>query len=59
MTACVILYRIGAGPVLFVADATDEVSVFPDRDAAVAYALNNRLFESGQATFQIVELDEL
>jgi hypothetical protein len=60
---CVILYRVGIGGVV---DAVHEItadgtfiSEFPSVDAAVAFADRNALFESGQASYQIVELDEL
>ena len=59
MTECVILYRVNNGPVQFVADADGEIAVYPHQDTAIDYALNNKLFESGQAAYQIVELDEI
>lgn len=60
---CCILYRVGIGRLQFVYDGTDEsgehIAEFPHMDAAVAYADANKLFQSGQADYQIVELDEL
>lgn len=57
---CCILYRVNGGKLQFVAtsDAGD-ICEFPDMDAAISYADQNGLFESGQADYQIVELDEL
>lgn len=61
MNDCVILYRTKGGVVDIVRnpDETDLPSVFPHMDAAIEYADSNKLFESGQADYQIVELDEL
>lgn len=56
---CVVLYRINGGPVHFVCDDDGDLSEFDDRDEAVAYVMGNALLTSGQADFQIVELDEL
>ena len=61
---CCILYRVNGGKLQFVYDPDDEndhaqISEFPDFDAAVAYVEGNKLFQSGQADYQIVELDEL
>lgn len=61
MTACVILYRVKGGPVAFVGKIGLDgiLAEFSDRDAAIDYAVNNKLFDSGQADYQIVELDDL
>lgn len=59
---CCILYRVNGGRLQFVGDLWQDeavISEFPDMDAAVAYAENNKLFQSGQADYQIVVLDEL
>lgn len=57
--SCIIVYRVDNGSVEFVANTLGALAVFPHRDAAIAYCENNKLFQSGQASFQIVELDEL
>ena len=65
MLDCVILYRVNGGPVKIVrrvtlsGDETDDISEFRNIDEAVDWADHNPLFNSGQADFQIVELDEL
>lgn len=62
MHECVILYRrTDSGHVEFVANGSFPamIAVYPHQDAAVDYCLSNRLFTSGQADYQIVELDEL
>jgi len=63
MYECVILYRINKGPYIEIVrdieDGTDEIALFPNIDVAVDYCNNNKLFNSGQADYQIVELDEL
>ena len=65
MVDCVILYRINSRPVQIVrrvtrsGDETDEIIEFRNIDEAVDWAKHNPLFNSGQADFQIVELDEL
>jgi hypothetical protein len=60
MHGCVILYRIGrSGKVQYVMTEDGELSEFDNMNRAVEYADNNRLFQSGQANYQIVELDEL
>jgi hypothetical protein len=58
---CVILYRTKGSLRLveYVSDPDGIMTVFPHMDAAIVYALNNELFNSGQADYQIVELDEL
>lgn len=62
---CVILYRINGGPVEIVWKTSsagaheDLIYEFGHLDEAVAFAERNRLFQSGQADYQIVELDEL
>jgi hypothetical protein len=58
---CVILYRTRGSLRLveYVSDPDGTMTVFPHFDAAAAYALSNALFDSGQADYQIVELDEL
>jgi hypothetical protein len=57
---CVILYRVNSGRIEFVYDAENEmeIAVF-DRDRAEAYCRDNALFQSGQASYQIVEYVEL
>ena len=59
MNDCVILYRVNGGIVQFVMGADGELSVFNDQDEAISYADRNKLFQSGQANYQIVVLDEL
>jgi hypothetical protein len=61
MTECVILYRGKDERIQFVRDPEDpgEIAVFPYFDAAIAYCGTSELFKSGQADYQIVELDEL
>lgn len=56
----IIAYRVNGGDVEIVLDidATGP-SIFPNHEAAVAYAVANKLFQSGQANYQIIELDEL
>jgi hypothetical protein len=60
---CCILYRVNGGKLQFVGESTTEdgehIAEFPSMDAAVSYALSNDLFDSGQADYQIVELNEL
>lgn len=55
MTACVILYRTNGHQVEAVQTEAGEISEFADFD--VAYADGTPIFASGQATYQIVELD--
>jgi hypothetical protein len=56
----IIAYRVNGGKVAVVMDpAGEDIVVFPHHDAAVAYADANPLFQSGQADYQIVTLDEL
>ena len=61
--SCIILYRINGGPVEALcktsADDMGQLFEFPHLDDAVAYAERNALFQSGQADYQIVELNEL
>ena len=53
----IILYRVNGGHTQAVTDPdTGEPWEFPDRWAADAYAARNRLFASGQVTYQVVEL---
>jgi hypothetical protein len=63
MNACVILFRVNGGPVMAVMECTPEneyrILEYPNLDAAITYADANKLFRSGQADYQIVELDEL
>ena len=62
MTECVVLYRgDGDGRIEIVRDHVnpDEIAVFADLDAAIAYCDTSQLFKSGQVDHQIVELDEL
>lgn len=57
---CIIAYRVNGGDVQLVMDEAEEkVAVFPHQDAAVDYADNSRLLQSGQADYQIIVLDEL
>ena len=61
---CAILYRVGNGRLEYVYDDDDEgngenIAEFPSMDAALAYCDRNKLFQSGQAHYQIVELDDL
>lgn len=59
---CVILFRVNGGHVQAVMDNT-EIREFPNLDAAVSHTQGGTMFakliESGQADFQIVELNEL
>lgn len=59
---CVILYRL-AGTVHAVLQTApgedDRIAVYPNMDAAISYTDTNKLFQSGQADWQIVELDQL
>jgi hypothetical protein len=54
----IIAYRINDGRVEFVMER-GMVAVFSTRENAAVYAFNNRLFASGQAEYQIIELDEI
>lgn len=57
---CVILYRVnGHEPVEYIMNGRDEMAIYPNVAAAIAYAESNKLFQSGQADYQIVELTEL
>lgn len=57
---CIIAYRVNGGDVEMVLNRTGiGVVVFPNHDAAVTYADANKLFQSGQADYQIVVLDGL
>jgi hypothetical protein len=56
---CIILYRTNGGSLEYVDDGAGGIHEFPHRDDAIAYAMNNPLFDSGQADYQIVELDEV
>lgn len=59
---CVILYRVNGGPVQAVGNSDDGEPVieeFASREEAIDFAEDNGLFQSGQADYQIVELDEL
>lgn len=56
----VIAYRVNGGKVNFVmAEDGMDVCVFPHQDAAIDYADRNALFQSGQADYQIITLDEI
>ena len=56
----IIAYRVNGGKLQFVGDEDGEiVTVFPHHDAAVAFADASALFQSGQADYQIITLDEL
>ena len=55
----IIAYRTNDGPVQFVLDDQGDTAIFSHRDEAIRYAEGNRLFHSGQAVYQIIELDEL
>ena len=61
MSECVILYRVNGGRIEFVynADSEQDIAVYPSHAAANRYARDNALFQSGQATYQIVECKEL
>lgn len=56
---CIILFRINGQSLQYVRDVRDGIHEFPHRDDAIAYASSNLLFDSGQADYQIVELDEV
>jgi hypothetical protein len=57
---CIIAYRVNGGPVEIVLGINNRgPAVFPNHDRAVAYADGNKLFQSGQANYQIITLDEL
>jgi len=57
---CIVAYRVHRGPVELILDEYGEnVQEFVDRDDARAFVDGNRLFRSGQALVQIIELDEL
>lgn len=56
---CVILYRGNGANVQYVGEEDGDIAVFPHMDDAIAYCEANKLFESGQANYQIVELSEL
>jgi hypothetical protein len=64
---CVILFRINGGSVQGVTFDDGELHEFPHRDEAIRFADASgphpspfaKLVESGQADYQIVELDEL
>jgi hypothetical protein len=54
----IIAYRVDGGVLQFVLQGED-VCIFAHKDEAIGYALDNALFNSGQADYQIIELDEL
>lgn len=61
---CIILYRVNGGPAEAVMehmadDDTYRIREYLNFDEAVAFADANKLFQSGQADYQIIELDEL
>lgn len=55
----IIAYRVNGGRPQFVMDDDGEVSVFGDQDQAIDYTLQNALFQSGQADYQVIVLDEI
>ena len=58
----IIVYRVSGGKLEVVLSGEGDhgdVAVFRHHDDAVLYAENSRLFQSGQADYQIVTLDEL
>lgn len=55
----IIAYRVNGGKLQVVLSEDGEIEVFSHQDYAVDYALDNALFNSGQADYQIIELDEL
>ncbi len=59
MSDIVILYRTNDGPVQIVTDEEGEPAMFTNTRHAQRYADDNALFQSGQARYQIVELDDL
>lgn len=59
MNECIIVYRVNGGAATVVLDVAGELATFPHRDDALDYADRNSLFQSGQAEYQIVELDEI
>ncbi len=59
MMDCMIAYRVNGKVHTVMDEDTGDVTVFPHHDAAVTYADANNLFQSGQADYQIVVLDEL
>lgn len=52
----IIAYRINGGPVQVIMDEEEKVGVFQDYDSALKFASESKLFQSGQADYQIVEL---
>ena len=55
----IIAYRVADGLLQFIRDEDEEVRIFTDKAVALLYAMDNRLFDSGQARYQIIKLDEL
>jgi hypothetical protein len=56
----IIAYRVNGGKVnLVMTEDGSDICVFPHHDDAVAYADEVGLFQSGQADYQIITLDEL
>lgn len=56
----VILYNLPHNNKIYaVMDDDEEICVFNSMDDALNYTDTNKLFQSGQANFQIVELDDL
>ncbi len=55
----IIAYRTNGGRAQLVIDEDGEVMVFPFKDEAVIFADQSDLFQSGQADYQIIVLDEL
>ncbi len=59
MIDTIIAYRTNGGKVEIVPDDEGDPFVFSDHEKAVEYAQANGLFQSGQAVYQIIVLDEL
>lgn len=57
MTDFIIAYRVNDGQVTFVIDEDGDVAIFTSQKAADHYVEHNALFQSGQATYQVVELE--
>lgn len=55
----IIAYRVNGGPVEMVLEEAGDVAVFGSVERAELYAGSNKLFESGQGVYQVLELDQL
>jgi hypothetical protein len=55
----IVVYRVNHGPAKVVVDADGELATWSHPDDALTYCAKNALFLSGQADWQVVELDEL